>query len=100
MLQADRPPCCTVDVYVGSENVAVHVGGVAGVLHHQVAVGQQDGVEVEHFEGAEVQGGSVEAVTGHADEADEAFVACLDERFEGAAGAEGGNRADKSRLRA
>ena len=69
---------------------ALEVGGVLRVLHHHVVVGEQDGVEGEALEAAEVHGGDGDAVAGDADVAGEALVARLDGVLEGAAGSEGG----------
>lgn len=66
------------------------VGGVLGVLHHDVVVGEEDGVEVEFLEAALVHGGDGGAVAGDADIADEALVAGFEGGLEGAAGAHGG----------
>jgi hypothetical protein len=62
---------------------------VPGVAHHQVVVGQQHGVEVVALEAATVHLGDANAVTGDADEADEALVPSSHERLDRAAGTVG-----------
>ena len=66
----------------------LEVGGVLRVLHHHVVVGQQDGIEREALEAAEVHRGDGDAVAGDADEARQALRARLDGVLERAAGAE------------
>ena len=67
----------------------VDVGPVGVVLQADEAVRQQDRVEREALEAAQVHAGDARAVAGDADEAHQALVAGLRQRLDGAAGAVG-----------
>ena len=58
------------------------VGGVGRVLHEDVTVGEQDRVEVEAGEAAEVHRRDPQAVAGHPDEAHQTLLTGFDQGFE------------------
>jgi len=67
----------------------VEVFRVERVLHHDMVVGEQDGIKIELGEGAQVKLRDGDAMTSDANEADKPFVTRLDYSFDHAAGAEG-----------
>lgn len=68
----------------------LEVGPVSRVLHHRVAVGQQNGVEVELLQRAPVLRRHRPAVAGDANRAHQPLVAGSDGRLQRPAGAERG----------